>query len=593
MSTLFGTPRNDTLVGTDDDDLIFANDGNDTLDGGLGNNRLYGGAGNDTYLIHSRNDYIYDSGGDDSGIVYVDFYKTNPDIEHWSWAPGVQKLPYWIDVLLPGDAPSFQDLLGSSKTFYYYFPTSPPDFLGTDDRDGFLALNEAQIAFAKRALAYIASVIDVQFVETDNPYGANTISFADNRQSGSAGYTYYPSDAAIGNDVFINYVGTSAQNLTPSEGQYSAYVLIHELGHALGLKHPFINDADDAEGPALPAAEDSSTWSVLSYNVFPPSYQLKYAPLDITALQYLYGPSKQVQTDNDYILTNQSTNIIWDGGGNDTINGAAQTQDITVYLEPGYWGFIGKKANLISSAGQITINFGSVIENVIGGSGNDTLTGNATDNDLSGRDGNDVLTGLGGDDVIDGGDGIDRAVYQHARSDFTVTQQNTNGVISYTVRELNAAVSNFEGTDTLQQIERLQFSDITVGLDIIGDAGQAYRLYQAAFNRDPDLAGLGYWIAAIDAGVELVSVANNFILSEEFKNLYGTASSNTAFINTLYQNVLHRPADDSGLNYWLNELNAGSQSRASILVGFSESNENMAQVIGKIANGIDFIAYGS
>jgi hypothetical protein len=592
MSNIFGTPRNDTLIGTDGDDEIFAGDGNDTLDGGLGNNRLYGGAGNDTYLIHSRNDYIYDESGNDSGTIYVDFYKTNPDIEHWTWAPGVQKLSYWIDALLPGDAPGFQALLGPSKVFYYYFPTSPPGFLGTSDTDGFQAFNEAQMAFAKRALAYISSVIDVQFVETDNPDGANTISFADNHQSGSAGYTYYPNDLAIGNDVFINDVGSSAQNLTPSDGEYSAYVLIHELGHALGLKHPFLNEAGDSEGPALPDAEESSLWSVLSYKVFPQNYQLKYSPLDIAALQYLYGASKAVQADNDYVLNNQSTNIIWDGGGTDTLDGAAQTQAITAYLEPGYWGFIGQKSDLISSAGQITVNFGSVIENALGGSGNDVLTGNAVANNLFGNAGNDVLIGLGGDDVIDGGAGIDRAVYLHPRSDFVVTQQNTNGVLSETVRELNASAPNFEGVDTLQNIERIQFSDITVALDITGDAGQAYRLYQAAFNRSPDLAGLGYWIASIDAGADLVSVANNFILSDEFKTLYGSANSNTAFINTLYQNVLHRSADEGGLNYWLSELNAGSQSRASVLIGFSESTENMAQVIGKISDGIDFIAYG-
>src|SRR6478735_10390884 len=112
-----GTSGNDKLFGTNADDVIFGGDGNDALDGGAGNDQLYGSTGDDLYIISDRFDSVYDSGGSDSGIIHVDFYKTDPTVENWSWAAGVQRLPYWIDALLPGEAPGFVPLLGGSKTY--------------------------------------------------------------------------------------------------------------------------------------------------------------------------------------------------------------------------------------------------------------------------------------------------------------------------------------------------------------------------------------------------------------------------------------------------------------------------------------------
>ncbi len=597
MPTINGTSGSDKLTGGTEDDIIFGNGGDDTLDGGLGNNFLYGGSGDDTYLIHSRNDYIYDSSGIDSGTIYVDFYKTNKDVENWAWANGVQKIPYWIDALLPGDAPAYSTLLGQGKTFSYCFATSAPAYLSAEDAKGFLAFNETQIAFAKQALAYISSVIDVHFQETANPDADNTINFMDNTQVGSAGYAYFPYDGPNGSDVFLNYTGNSSGNLTPADGKYSALTMIHELGHALGLKHPFL--ADDAtgkagDGPALPEAEDSTMWSVMSYNDRSANYHLVYSPLDIAALQYLYGPSKLptayevlhgdgLKSDSTIYLLNDLPNFIWDGGGNDTIDGSTQMQGIHLYLEPGYWGYIGSQSSLISAPGQITVNFGTVIENAIGGTGNDCITGNVADNKLTGGLGNDLIKGLGGNDVIDGGAGIDTAVFAHNKVDYTVSKLTG----SYSVLDKQGT----EGTDSLLSIERLQFADVSVALDIDGIAGQCYRLYQAAFDRLPDLAGLGYWMGEMDKGVSLTAVANNFLISAEFVKLYGASATDTAFLTSVYENVLHRAPDQAGLDYWLKELTAHTQTHSTVLISFSADTEYQAQIVGKISNGIDFIPY--
>jgi hypothetical protein len=126
-------------------------------------------------------------------------------------------------------------------------------------------------------------------------------------------------------------------------------------------------------------------------------------------------------------------------------------------------------------------------------------------------------------------------------------------------------------TTTVQTLLRL-CNDI----DRESTKGKAYRLYQAAFNRLPDVTGLDFWMASLNAGVSLSSVAGQFISSAEFQALYG-ATDSTQFITLIYQNVLGREPDAAGLAYWVSTLDAGA-AKADVLVGFSESAENKARV---------------
>ena len=228
--------------------------------------------------------------------------------------------------------------------------------------------------------------------------------------------------------------------------------------------------------------------------------------------------------------------------------------------------------------GTSSYSFTTLVKGVPGGivgtTGNDTLNGTA---------GNDSFNGLAGNDTISGGAGLDTAIYAGKRADFTITAAGAN----FTVQDKTGA----EGTDTVNQVERLQFADMTVALDINSTAGVAYRIYQAAFNRTPDLAGLGYWIGQMDKGQTLGDVAKSFVASDEFHRLYGNSPTNEQVINAYYQNVLHRAPDQAGLDYWLGQLASGKDTQATALAGFSESTENQAQVIAKIQNGIDFIPF--
>lgn len=420
-ATLDGGDGNDSLYGGDssDDrflggggrDYLVSYGGNDTFDGGAGSDTLRGGHGNDVYYIDNLFDSISDSGGNDTAYVSTSFVSLPSSIENVVYTNGAVPLPYWIDALLPdyegGYPPAI--LLGPSRTFGYAFPTTAPSYLSYTYTNGFTAFSSVQIARTQETLRYIESIIDVRFVQTTNTAAPNVFSFASNTQYGSGGYAFYPSTSFYGSDVFLN---NENYNATLSDGTYGALILIHEMGHALGLRHPF--DEPDAYGgiadpPYLQGAEDDTAWSVMCYNDHPEQYYLRFSPLDIATLQYLYGVSATARSTNDtYAVSSAATNFIWDGAGIDSINASNLGQGATIYLTPGYWGHVGpSRASTITSAGQITVNFGTVIENLIGSGYSDSLYGNASGNQIVGGGGSDRIEGWEGDDRIEGGDGND------------------------------------------------------------------------------------------------------------------------------------------------------------------------------------------
>jgi hypothetical protein len=219
------------------------------------------------------------------------------------------------------------------------------------------------------------------------------------------------------------------------------------------------------------------------------------------------------------------------------------------------------------------------------GAGNDRLTINGGGGRLNvnAGDGNDQITILGDAHRVDGGAGLDTVVLQSARADFRVVLGASAG--SYSLTDKAGAISALTG------VERLQFTDAAVALDIDGNGGQAYRLYQAAFNRVPDKVGLGFWINAMDSGTSLLSVSQGFVGSNEFKAAYGTNPSNHDLVAQFYQNILHRAPEAGGLNFWTGVLDNHQAGVADVLAGISESAENKAGLIGVIGNGFEFTPY--
>lgn len=141
----------------------------------------------------------------------------------------------------------------------------------------------------------------------------------------------------------------------------------------------------------------------------------------------------------------------------------------------------------------------------------------------------------------------------------------------------------------LDGVERIKFTDKTVAIDIEGNAGQAYRLYKAAFDRVPDKGGLGYWIKELDSGASLLEVAAKFITTPEFTSINGATPTNLEFATSMYQHVLGRAPDQGGLTWWVDQLDTGARSKSDVLVGFSESSENQIALSGQVQAGIEYL----
>lgn len=273
---------------------------------------------------------------------------------------------------------------------------------------------------------------------------------------------------------------------------------------------------------------------------------------------------------DDILIGDLMDDVLSGGEGADLLNG------------------MGGDDRLDGGAGNDTLEGGDGSDILLGGDGNDVLsdTGGAGDNLLDGGAGDDLLVVYGdsGDTLI-GGAGTDTVRYAMASTDYIVTRT----AAGFSVEHL---VDPGRSPDLLSGIERLQFADTTIAYDTDDTAGQAFRIYRAAFNREPDAAGISFWLAQMDRGSSLVEIAAGFANSREFAELYGSAPTSAEIVTRMYTNILHRAPEPGGYAFWLDVLESGKADLPTVLAAISESQENRDAVAGLIAEGIPYIPYG-
>lgn len=300
-------------------------------------------------------------------------------------------------------------------------------------------------------------------------------------------------------------------------------------------------------------------------------------PLDNITLRFSEAVMRGAGGSNEMITLRDSLGVTIETYYRDdsrvTISGDTLTINPSVQLKPG-------------SKYLLSVPNGAVVDlagNKFGG--NELLAIDTIATVTAGGSDNDYLIGLGNGAKLSGAGGVDTVIYGYDRGSYDVVR----GAAGTSV--MKKAWDSTGSADVLEGVERLMFSDVNVALDIDGVAGQAYRLYRAAFDRAPDKAGIGYWMGQLDNGLSLQDMARGFLNSGEFLTLYGTAPTDSLFVNKLYQNILHRAPDQAGVDYWLGVLDGGAE-RANVLVAFSEGSENQAAALQVIGNGFEYTPYG-
>lgn len=229
----------------------------------------------------------------------------------------------------------------------------------------------------------------------------------------------------IETDLYINlYKNTNMdghinnQSITLEKGNGETKNYIHETAHALGLPHIFNNNSNDPD-----IEENSFKYSVMAYRYpkiedanFNGFFPMSPLLIDIYIIQKFYGANMTTRNDDtiygfdsntqrDFYSLNSPDDIIisciWDAGGIDTLNFHKYTKKQKIDLNEGAFSDIG------GLRGNVSIAYGTVIENAIGGSNNDIILGNSANNYLYGNDGNDMIYGDSGNDVLYSGKGSD------------------------------------------------------------------------------------------------------------------------------------------------------------------------------------------
>lgn len=276
----------------------------------------------------------------------------------------------------------------------------------------------------------------------------------------------YPSPEG---DIFFNIDWSAVYNFT-NPGSLAFAIGLHEIGHALGLKHS--HDGGLAGYPTFAQLGlgqlDVDLATVMSYNETSPVWQFGHPAtpmvLDILAIQAIYGPNLTTGLGNSrYTLANDGrVRTIWDVGGSDWIDAGSQFQPVTIDLAQAGFSTPG-------GLSVLSIAFNTVIEHARGGAGGDALLGNNSPNKLLGLGGNDTFAGKGSNDVLIGGPGTDVAIYDGPRSRYDVA--TANGI--------TRIVDNFgtDGTDLLIGVETVTFSNQSNNVPQQSGNGAIFRFY--------------------------------------------------------------------------------------------------------------------
>ncbi|NBT41032.1 MAG: hypothetical protein EBT20_11300 [Alphaproteobacteria bacterium] len=497
----------------------------------------------------------------------------------------------WNDV---GD-----DTAGGSLTYSYWDGTTSYDYdqgtrtvVGAHDDGG----GENQAALDD-VFGLWDAVTPFAFTEVTengdgNPVGDLRVAYTDENPAARQAFAYYPNSGASGGDIYFETDNVDIAGTDFVEGNYNYVAAIHEVGHALGLSHPF--DGGSGDGSTMNLNIDFQRNTVMTYiqrdrNLVVQSdgsYSLVNSStpglLDIEAIGAIYGTDGWVHeaTDTTYgagsgsNLFDDSYNsirVIVDSDGDDTFDASGVTATGSIinltpgtYSSVGYYATDAEKIAAVAAGNAAVESFLTGIvesqdalasasnsyytayerESLYRGQDNVGIAYNTWIENAVGGDGDDTITGNAkgnlitggaGNDTIDGGAGDDIAVFSGVVGSYT---SSTSGGVT--------TITGTDGIDTLTNIEYLNIGGTTYNLDLTAAPGAAVA-DAVGYETEVVTGGATYGDGATNVGglaladikVETKSDSQNAVtvLNRSLEQISSSRAKLGALMNRLQHNI--------------------------------------------------------
>ena len=474
--------------------------------------------------------------------------------------------------------------VASGKALTYSFMSSAPSYGGTEGGTGFTAPTAAYKDAVKTIFARLSQETGLTFnevIDSGTTYGQ--LRFGANQQTATKGYAYIPGqtkDDRAG-DVWLDVETLQVM----AKGQEGWEVLLHEIGHALGLSHPH-SESEVGTSTKLLNAWNNNAYTVMSSSQSANKlWQAWFGALDIQALQSLYGASKStsVSTANDVYKLPLTQGLGMDtlkdaGGAQDVLDLSAQSLGVWVDLKPGSYSSIGTTSSGYAAINNLYIDSATVIENVVGTKSDDAMYGN---------DVNNIFYEGGGNDKIDGRSGLDTVVFVEARAGYKVSKSTVNS--NWYVEAKNGVL----GSDEVLNVERLQFADTKIALDVDANPAMAAKLIGVILGGSwvDSLFISGLALGILDNGYSPATLARLGLESTMFVGLAGSAS-NKDFYNLVYKNVYGKLPDAATLQTALSQMDSGKATQADMVMKLVDVPQNLINIdlVGIQLNGFEYVS---
>ena len=389
-----------------------------------------------------------------------------------------------IDALISSGVP--WNFIGRDTIRYSF--AAPPVASRTGeilDTGSIFAFNAAQATQVRSLLGYITQLTGIRFDEwaageqADLHFG-NARLFGGYTSQTMTAYNYFTQDGQVIDLkvdawIYLDAFEEAFDNLSPTPGGVAYETLLHEFGHALGLKHPFDGPQQLTVGSG--PGQDNSATTLMSYNEVGGPYA-QYGAYDVAALAWLYGRDGL----GGHYGVGAPGRMLMGGVGDDTLQGGAGA-DIALYSGARASYAVAKAAS------------GFAVTDKSGLTGTDTLAG------IERIQFSDVSVNLTAGQVAAtiGTAQLDSLVELYIA--YLNRTPDSDGMV-YWIGHLKAGMS-------LDQIGELFYSAAVSFGNLTGYRADStttefiYRIYNNVLGRpEPDADGLQYWSVKLSKGEE-------------------------------------------------------------------------------------------